>query len=185
CSQGVEIIHSAQKGQSFIKNLFSTGIRLSTSLRGDRQWGSVVIQEYLPEAVEWRVIKIDESYFGYMKLKVGNYASGSHAGIYGAVPRVLLDLIRKISEKHNFMSLSLDVLLNPDGFPYIIEVQSIFGDTYDPRKLRVEGKAGRYRYDCTIDEYVFEEGLFDQNICCNLRVKYVLKLLEGKKEASN
>jgi hypothetical protein len=138
----------------------------------------VLFQEYLPNAVEWRVIKIGGSYFGYKKVKLGEYASGSHAGVYAAVPTVLLDLIREMSERHGFQSLSIDVLLEAERDPYIIEVQTIFGDTHDPRKLRVDGVAGRYVHNPQTGKYVFEEGIFDQNICCNLRVQCVLDTLE-------
>jgi hypothetical protein len=48
----------------------------------DRQWGSVLFQQYIPDAREWRMIRIGDSFFGYEKIKVGEFHSGSHKWSY-------------------------------------------------------------------------------------------------------
>lgn len=178
CSKGVKILRSRREMYKYIRRVFSCGVRLPSSHKCDRQWGSVVFQEYMPDAVEWRLIRVGDSYFGYMKKKIGDYASGSHAGVYADIPKNLLNFIKDITDKNDFYSISLDVMVEPNDKPYVIEVQSLFGCTHDPRKLRVNGKAGRYIFDKEKNNWVFQEGIFDQNICCNLRVEYLLKFLD-------
>ncbi len=179
-SKGVIILRSKHQAEHIIKKAFSRGLRLAGSHRCDLQWGSVIFQQYVEEAVEWRLIRIGDSYFGYMKKRHGDYASGFGDAVYADPPRGLLDLMRNLTETQNFRSMSIDVLISPDGNNYVTELQSLFGDTVKHRKLMIDGKPGRYIYDQSNDEWVFQEGIFDQNICCNLRVEHVIKMLEER-----
>ena len=38
------------------------------------------------------MLRIDESFFGHMKKKIGDFHSGSHTALEGEPPRELLDL---------------------------------------------------------------------------------------------
>jgi len=177
CSKGVRILRRKREVKRFVDKVFKVGLNLNFAHKCNAEWGNIVFQEYLPEAIEWRLIRIGDSYFGYMKKKIGDYASGSHAGVYADIPRHLLDFTRDITDRLELRSMSFDTMVNPDGSPLVIEAQSIFGDTADPRKLRVDGKPGRYVYDESEGKWRFEEGIFDQNICCNLRVECLLDSL--------
>ncbi len=122
------------------------------------------------------MLRIDESYFGHMKKKIGDFHSGSHTALEGEPPRELLDLTRRITDIKGFKSMGLDVLLSRDGRPHVTELQTIWGYTGDAKGLRPDGQlyAGRYKYNADHDDWVYEPGVFDENICCNLRVEYLV-----------
>jgi len=179
-AKGVWIIKNRRDARKHIKKAFSSGHRFTDSHRCDIQWGNVIFQQYIENRIEWRLIRVGDSYFGYHKKQIGDFASGFGQAIFGDIPRHLLELIHELTEKHRFYSMSMDVLVDNDGKYYVTEMQSLFGDTVSHRKLVIDGKPGRYIYNKQNKTWLFEEGIFDQNICCNLRVEHVIKLLEQK-----
>lgn len=138
---------------------------------------NVVIQEFIPIKWEWRIIKIGDSYFGHQKLLRGAYASGSDRVGWVAPPIELLDMIRSVCERGQFLSMAMDVFEGLDGRFYINELQSMFG-SYNNTQMKVNGIPGRYVY--TNGEYRFEEGYF--NLCGSrlLRVRHFVKILTDK-----
>ncbi|MCK4752009.1 MAG: hypothetical protein KAS75_01085 [Planctomycetes bacterium] len=180
-AKGVKIIRTQTEANRILKQVFSIGYRLEGSHRCDLQWGSAIFQQYIPDAVEWRIIRVGNSYFGYMKKQYGDYASGFGDAVYGDPPVKLLNLMRDLTEANNFRSMSIDVLIGGDGQIYVTELQSLFGDTVEHRKLIIDGKPGRYLYNKAKKSWEFQEGIFDQNVCCNLRVEYVIKMLEEQR----
>ena len=177
CARGIKILRTKKEAMKKIKSAFSFGISLPDCFRAERQWGNIVLQEYLSNVDEWRIIRIGESYFGYKKQKRGDFHSGSHGVIFADPPRELLSLSRRVTEMGGFKSMSLDIFEAPDGRFAVNELQAVFG--WDPWEYQmvVNGKPGRYVYDVLKGHWNFEEGIFSENACCNLRVEYVLKML--------
>jgi glutathione synthase/RimK-type ligase-like ATP-grasp enzyme len=174
---GVRIFRKRAPLIRFVAKCFEKGSVCREGDPRDRQWGSVLLQEYLPDVDEWRVIRIGRSYFAYLKGKRGDFHSGSHQVIFADPPRQLLDLIREVANRSNFTSMSFDVFETPEGGYLVNELHPVFGrDPWD-HSMEINGKPGRYVYDEGEATWKFEEGIFTENSCCNLRVQVVLNLV--------
>jgi glutathione synthase/RimK-type ligase-like ATP-grasp enzyme len=177
-AKGVWIVRTRREARNHVRRAFFRGYRFPGSHHRDVQWGNIIFQQYIETGIEWRLIRVGNSFFGYHKKKIGDFASGFGQAIYGEVPQSMLHLIRKVTDQHKFYSMSMDVLTGSDGCLYVTEMQSLFGDPVSQRKLIIDGKAGRYVYCSEQAEWKFEEGVFDQNHCCNLRVAHIIQQLE-------
>lgn len=179
-ASGVRVFRGRDALVRFVNRVFRKGIRQRHGDLRDRQWGVVLLQDYLPDVAEWRVIRMNRSYFAYQKGKEGDFHSGSHEVIFADPPRALLDLVRVTTDKGGFTSMALDVFQTPRGEFFVNELHTVFGrDPWD-HQMEVDGKPGRYVYDQAAGTWAFQEGIYTQNSCCNLRVGYVLEQLLGK-----
>ena len=178
-SMGVTVLRSPKQALRILKKSFSRGVPLSGAHPCERQWGNVLFQEYIKDHTEWRMIRIGESYFGYVKKRVDNFASGVHSFSYLHPSDKLLDFVKHVTDTGNFMSMSLDILVTPEEKFFVIELQSLFGyHISEERPKDPDYKPGRYVYDIKKEHWNFEEGFFDQNMCCNLRVGALIKKLD-------
>ncbi|OQY38787.1 MAG: hypothetical protein B6226_03120 [Candidatus Cloacimonetes bacterium 4572_65] len=188
-SKGVKIINSVAVGKSIGNKVFGltnsklapgytpqrTGKLISFNAVGCVQKHYAIIQEFIPIKWEWRMIKIGESYFGHKKLLNGKFASGSKQKGWDKPPKELLLMVKDICDKGNFYSMDADIFEAEDGKLYVNELQSIFGQSTESL-MYIDGKAGRYILKD--GEFIFEEGLYNQNISFNLRVKHFISILE-------
>lgn len=182
-AKGIKIFRDRGALQRHIKRVFRKGISLPRGDPRDRQWGVVLLQEYLANADEWRVIRLGDSYFAYKKGRKGDFHSGSHLVIFADPPPRLLDLVKQWTDKGHFTSMSLDVFETPDGRYWVNELHAVFGrDPWD-HSMEVNGTPGRYVYDEKRAAWIFEEGIFTENAACNLRVKKVLEMLGKRLES--
>lgn len=136
----------------------------------------VIIQDYIDIETEWRMIKIDDTYAGYIRPM--DHGHGSCVLMeYKFPPKELLYLLKRISEDEKFDSISMDVLYDKAGKYYVTEIQSLYG-SFNPHQCMVDGKAGRIIYDGS--DFVFDEGedffLVNSNV---LRVKDFVKKLNA------
>lgn len=143
----------------------------------DKQYNFMIIQEKIEVKHEWRMIKIGESYFGHQKLEKNGLHSGSGRVGWVDPPKELLELTKYICEIGDFNSMDIDIFEDKAGEFYVNELQTIFG-SYNPSQMYINGKPGRYKN--INGEWVFEEGYFNQNYSCNLRVEDFIKQLEEK-----
>jgi glutathione synthase/RimK-type ligase-like ATP-grasp enzyme len=175
-ASGVKIFRDRPHLLRFVNKCFRKGfVTKDTDIR-DKQWGSMLFQEYLPDIAEWRIIRLGKSYFGHQKLKKGWSHSGSGRVGWYDPPKQLLDFAREVTDKGKFTSMDLDIFETKDGHYLVNELQSIFG-SYLPYQMLVNEKPGRYIYEPSIGQWIFEEGIFCQNGSCNLRVKVLLEKL--------
>ena len=137
------------------------------------QKGFVIFQEYIPHEFEWRVVRIGESFFAHKKVKKGEKASGTLLKIYDNPPLQLFDFVKGITERHGFYSQAIDIFETDRGY-IVNEVQCIFGQS-DPYQMLVNGQPGRFRN--LNNKWIFEEGDFARNACYDLRLKYVIDIL--------
>ena len=176
-SSGVRIFRQRRALIRCVTRCFKKGIVRQNSDPRDRQWGCVVLQEFLPEVAEWRISRVGDSYGGYPKARKGDFHSGSNVRVtFEDPPKELLDLARETTEKGGFTSMGVDIFKTADGRHLVNELQTVFSATWDSQMF-VKGKPGRYLYDEATETWRFEEGFFSQNGCCNLRVEVVLKML--------
>jgi hypothetical protein len=75
--------------------------------------------------------------------------------------------------------MCVDVFEDRDGNYFVNELQSVFG-SYNPSQMYIDGKPGRFRQDSRSGGWDFEEGYFNGNGSCTLRVQHLLSLLESR-----
>lgn len=114
----------------------------------------VIIQEYIDIETEWRIIKLGDSYAGYKRPMEKGHGS-CELMEYDFPPKTLLSLIKEISDKNRFDSLSLDVIVGKDGKHYLTEMQSLFG-CFASHQCEVNGIGGKIEY--RDGDFVFVEG---------------------------
>jgi hypothetical protein len=192
---GVKIIRSRSSGKRLAQQIFRIGYPRSihTNLKGllgarrihvpyhffDPEYKSIILQEYLPDVLEWRMIRIGNSYFGHQKLRKGDFHSGSSLVGWVEPPEALLRFAKHVCDAGHFQSMCLDVFEDKAGRYYVNELQAVFG-SYNPSQMYIDGKPGRFWYNEREDRFEFEEGYFNQNGSCNLRVQHLLEILNER-----
>lgn len=160
-SSGVEIIKSRMSGRRMVKTCFDSYYlnKAITDYR-DVDYGYVILQEFIHNAREHRVIKIGESWFGHEKSKLESqeFMSGSGINLWGRPSDCLLDFCESIAIKHRFTTMCFDVFEDESGNYLINELQTWFG-SYNPSQMYVKGVPGRMVK--ISGEWVFQEGLFN------------------------
>lgn len=180
-ASGISVVRTRGQLRKAIRLAFGRGLRPRSYDPNDRQWGYVYIQEYFPNVLEWRMVRIADSYFGYRKEPgADGIHSASKAWSWLDPGPELLELTRQVTEKGGFTSMDVDVFIPEDGRLLINECQTMFGCTSPAVQMQVDGKDGRYLYG--EGTWRFEEGEFCANHMCNLRIESLLsKLRETKK----
>ena len=177
CAQGVAIHRDRRSLQRAVREAFGRGVAVPGRDRRDRQWGTMLFQEFVPNAREWRMIRVGDSYFGYEKLAEGGFHSGTSQRSYVRPADELLDLTRRVTDAGRFTSMGVDVLLDEAGNGYITELQGVFGLVHDYACM-VDGVAGRMLHEG--NAWVFEAGDFCRNRMCNLRVEAAVRALSAR-----
>ena len=171
---GVFILRSRSRLQAMVARSFGRGVVAAGSDRRDRQWGSVLLQEYLPGVKEWRLVRIGDSYFGHPKGQVGDFHSGSGVALWNVPEARHLDLLHDVTEKGRFRSMDVDVFETPDGRLLVNELQAVFGASVAIDQLRVNGEPGRFVRGTGGSGWTFEPGDFARNACANERIRDAL-----------
>jgi hypothetical protein len=183
-ASGVRIMRSTLQLVRYVKHCFRKGVVGRNEDPRDCQWGSVMFQEYLPDVREWRMAVVGGSYFGYEKLKCGDFHSGSLRRAYSRPSDEILFFTRRVMEEGGFTSMALDVF-ETKGKRYLVnELQSLFGMSR-PEMCVVDGQAGRMVFQPHPQSWVFEGGDFCRNNLCNLRVQTLLTTLCGQEATKN
>ena len=175
-SSGVRILRNRSELERAVRRYFRRGVRLPGAHPLDRQWGSVFLQEYLPNVREWRAIRVGSSFFALEKLKRGDFHSGSGRWSMDDPPLRVMDFARELTDEAGFTSMSIDIFETARG-DYLVNEMHTFFASPNPYKTKVGGKTGRYLYDEPEGAWRFEEGTFCENACCNLRVEALLETL--------
>lgn len=175
-SLGVVVVKSRHQGIRLIKKCFGRGYLAERQEPRDRQWGYVIFQDYVPAVREWRVVRIGNSFFGHRKGIKDGFFSGSKIIEYDDPPRELLDFCRLFLDKGSFDNMAVDVLEDDNGNYCVIEMHAYFGCNH-PDVMEVNGRPGRYLFQPGKDAYEFEEGHFNRNASCNLRLEWFIHKL--------
>lgn len=179
--QGIKIVNKI-----FTKfNFFNVGYikwnkknRIPYPLLDDRQMDNILFQKKVDVVWEWRGVKIGNSYFAHKKLEGKNgMHSGSGIADYSTPPLEVLDFIKDVCSKTNFRSMNVDFFEDSNGKFYVNELQTFFGSHIQEYQMLVKNVPGRYIYN---EEWVFEEGQFNRNNSCNLRVLDFINELNGE-----
>lgn len=177
-SHGVRIVRTRSAAASILRDAFGSGKAVGGLDRRDRQWGYIIVQEYLPEVEEWRLVRVGDSYFCRYKIRKGDFHSGSGDIVWARPTRQMLDLARRVTDKGGFRSMNVDMFRTRDGRLLVNELHALFGGKPLP-----DGEYnGRYLYRADEDAWYFERGDFFRNICADLRVEQLLRDLGGETE---
>lgn len=180
-AKGVSIIRTRNQLQRTIKRAFQKGFTpIGYDLR-DVEWGTILFQEYLENVKEWRLVRVNDSYFCREKIKIGDFHSGSGAVGWAKPPADLLDQTREITDKFGFTSMNIDFFETQDGRFLINELHTVFGAILEKNLNRNDQYMGRWLYNASQKNWEFEHGFFYQNACANLRVEYLIQRLLQKK----
>jgi len=176
-SSGVTIF----RGRSALRNRAVCCFRkgYTTPQRGpnDKEWGNMLLQEYLENVREWRMIRVGNSYFGFEKMRVGDFHSGSHRWRCARPDSKLLDFVKAVTDKGGFLSMAVDVLVDSDGRYFVNELHALFGMEHPDEMCVVDGQAGRMLLDSESNSWRFEAGNFTHNNLCNLRIVTLFEIL--------
>ncbi|MFC2171119.1 hypothetical protein ACFLU6_00635 [Acidobacteriota bacterium] len=173
-SSGVRVMRKRMELDKLVTGVFKRGFLPNGCDRRDRQWGSVLLQEYHPDVKEWRMVRIGRSFFGHRKGQVNNSHSGSSSVIWDVPQKKHLDFLEKVTDKGGFRSMNVDTFETPDGRLMANELQTVFGASYSVDQLRVDDIPGRFLRDPENCEWIFEPGDFARNACANERIRYVI-----------
>lgn len=172
-SSGVSIITNRQQLKQKIHQCFRRGIRTYRKHKLDKEHGYIILQTFLKDVQEWRIIRMGEFYFGFEKLKKGEFHSGSKEFGYGMPPEKVLNLVRDLTLEHDFKYVSIDVFFDQDENIYINEIQPYFGQENDRELLVIDGESGRLHF--SDNKWNFEPGAFCMNNLANLRITEIIK----------
>jgi glutathione synthase/RimK-type ligase-like ATP-grasp enzyme len=190
-ASGVNIIKSKNEASNIINQIFGRlhprftfGKIIWTKYKnfplptiGLNQKHFLIAQDFYHIKWEWRIIKIGNNFAGHQKLLSGEFASGSDLVGWVKPPIELLELVKKITEKHQFYSVAIDIFETLDGKFLINEIQSIFG-SYLHYQMKFNNQRGVFQYKD--NDFVFVEGEYHQNNSNNIRVKHFLEILENE-----
>lgn len=170
---GVWILRSRRDLLRLVRRVFRWGLVGRGMDPRDREWGAVLLQEYLPDVKEWRLVRVGDSYFGHPKGRVGEFHSGSGVAFWDAPEPRHLGFLHSVTEAGGFRSMNVDVFETQDGRLLVNELQAVFGASVAIDQSRVDGKPGRYvRTDQGTWE--FEPGDFARNACASERIRDAL-----------
>ncbi|MBZ9538051.1 hypothetical protein KGQ90_03715 [Modicisalibacter tunisiensis] len=173
---GVKILRRRAEVRRVVRRAFAAGHVPAGHDRRDREWGSLLLQEYLPELREWRMVRIGDSYFGHPKGRTGAFHSGSGRVDWDMPDVRHLDLLHALTERAGFHSMDVDLFELPDGRLLVNELQTVFGASVSIDQLRRDGRPGRMTRSPD-GAWHFEAGDFARNACANERLRYALEVV--------
>ncbi len=182
-ASGVEVVRSERRARRLVAACFGRGYLAHRREPRDREWGWILFQQYIPDAREWRMVRVGDSYFGHRKERRGEFHSGTRLVAWDRPPDALLDLTRQVTDLGPFLSMNIDVLEDAAGNYYVSELQTVFGQKHEHQMI-VDGRPGRFVRDGGNGTWRFEEGSFCRNALCNLRVELMLRLIAERGETT-
>lgn len=158
-AKGVKIIYTKKELEKYSNICFGSGYNRPLADYRDKEWGYLILQEYIENIREYRVIKIGESWFAHEKIAGEN---GLHSGSGNAawiIPEdKLLNFCFNIAKKLNISTAAFDIFQTPKKEYLVNEIQYWFG-SFNDSQMYIDGKPGRYKK--IGDNWEFEEGYFN------------------------
>ncbi len=177
-ASGVEILKNKKQATRLAGDLFRRYyLRKMESEYRAIEWGYMLIQEYIDEVREFRIIKIGDSWFGYQKWKSEKQEFMSGSGMLKWIdpPPALLDFCYNIALQHQFTTMCYDIFEKANGEYLVNELQTWFG-SYDPTEMYVNGIPGRYYKNN--DKWIFEPGMYNIHGSIPLRLIDIIQKLD-------
>lgn len=179
---GVWIVRERAELRRMIRQALTRGLLARGRHVSEAEPGFIILQCFLPEVREWRMVRIGDSFFGHPKGRLGDFHSGSGKVEWTPPERRHLDLLKQVTEIGGFSSMDVDIFETTTGELLVNELQTVFGAGFSVDQARVNGQAGRYVHQGGPDPWVFEEGDFARNACANARVGHLLQRLDLRRQ---
>jgi glutathione synthase/RimK-type ligase-like ATP-grasp enzyme len=175
-SSGVEIVKSKLTAKAMVSDFFKYKY-YSKKVRDlrDFDYGYMIIQEYVKNLREFRVVKIGESWFVHEKIATKGevFISGSGEKSWDLPDLAILDFCEGIADQHRFDTIAMDIFATDTGEYLVNELQAWFGHS-TPNLMLVDGKKGRFLRGKS--GWEFEEGDFNKFGSMKLRIAASLSL---------
>lgn len=143
-ASGVIKITSSKMLMKYAKLAFGSGLNRKMADYRDKDWGYILVQEYIPNLREYRVIKIGESWFAHEKIANDQgFHSGSGNSRWISPELALLEFCWDVANKLKINIAAFDIFETTEGRYLVNEIQCWFG-SYSPSQMYVDGKPGRY-----------------------------------------
>ena len=166
---GVRILRRRRDVRALVARAFGRGLSVAGHDPRDREWGFVILQEFVDVAKEWRLVRIGDAYFGHPKGRIGDFHSGSGLAEWHVPETRHLELLHRVTEAGGFRSMAVDTFETTSGELLVNELQTVFGASTSVDQMRVDGRPGRMVRDGS-GGWQFERGDFARNACANARV---------------
>ena len=178
-ASGVRLLRRPTEAFRLVAGAFAGGLRGKGRDPRDREWGSILFQEYVEGAREFRVAHFGNSWFGHEKIAhpETGFHSGSGDSAWNVPPEAVFDFCRELSARAGFRAMNYDVFVDRSGRLLVNELQAVFA-AYNPSQMYRDGVPGRMRFE--EGAWRFEEGLFCRNGCANLRVEELVAEIRRK-----
>jgi hypothetical protein len=174
-SKGVFVLRDRREALRLADRAFRRGIALKGWERSDRQRGYLIVQDFVPHDVEWRIVRVEDDYVCRLKRRRGDFASGAGLLEWARPPEAMLDFVKATTDAGGFRNMAVDLLESADreGRPayVVLEMQCLVG----ARVLPPNEDMGRWRLEPS--GWTFEQGDFYRNACANLRVAALVREL--------
>jgi len=171
---GIRLLNRLKNLPGFIRYMHKKKVDATIE---PQKW-HVIFQEYIQSDFEWRCVRIGDSFFGHKKLaRWGEMKSGTSKVSWDPPPVRLLDFVKAVTDKRNFLSQAVDIFEDSRGNYLVNELQAFWG-AKNPHQMIIDGKPGRYILK--EDQWIFEEGEFNTNNSYDLRLDHVIDILRNK-----
>ncbi len=179
-ADGVTLVRSRAQAYRLIAKAFAGGLAGRARDPRDREWGTILFQQYIAKAREFRVIQIGDAWFAHEKAahEQTGFHSGSGRSKWNIPSFDVFDFCRSISQQGGFRSMNYDVLVDKNERCFVNELQAMFA-AYNPSQMYREGVPGRMI--CDESGWRFQEGLFCRNRCANPRVEMLVEEIRERK----
>ena len=139
---GVWRVEDRIEAQALARWAFGRGLAYRGAHPHERQRGHLIVQDLVPRAREIRIIRIGSHWAGMEKLRAGGWRhSGSGVVDIERPALEFFDLAASICDRFGFRCMALDLLVDPEGNPAILELQTWFG-SYSATQMTQDGVPG-------------------------------------------
>ena len=178
---GVWIVRDRAGLRRLVKRALTRGLLARGRHQSEAEAGFILLQEYLPDVREWRLVRVGNSFFGHPKGRVGDFHSGSGKVEWTPPEERHLNFLKQVTDLGGFTSMDVDVFETRKGELLVNELQTVFGAGFSVDQTRINGSAGRFVWAGEPPQWRFEEGDFARNACANARVEWLRQQLEKER----
>ncbi len=178
---GVEILENRKDAIKIAKRLFRKYyLRKGEHESRAGEWGYMILQQYIENVKEFRIIKIGDAWWGHQKWKDEEqlFLSGSGKKQWTPPPEQLLNFCYDLARKFDFTTMSFDIFVDGEGRFMVNELQTRFGHS-DPSQMFVEGIPGKYHKKD--GKWIFTPGFYNVHKSMLLIISDFNSLLHQKK----
>ena len=152
-SSGVWIVRTRGRLRRLVRKAFGRGLLADFRHVSEAERGSILIQDHVRIAREWRMVRVGDSFFGHVKGRRGEKHSGSGRVEWDVPSDRHLDFLKHVIDVGGFRSMAVDVLETVEGELLVNELQTVFSARASVDQMKVDGVAGRMvrRPDTAVD----------------------------------